>query len=95
MRAEVLGALPIVDHFFAQLLSGDSCSHSQNRLHWVRDWNFDEDRCQARTKSGARALASLRNLALGPTGLAGETNIAEGLRTLARDPGLALSLVGC
>jgi len=34
----------------------------ENRLHYVRDVTFNEDRC--RTRSGARALAAIRNLAL-------------------------------
>ena len=34
----------------------------ENRLHYVRDVPFDEDRC--RVRSGARALAAIRNLVL-------------------------------
>ena len=34
----------------------------ENRLHYVRDVTFNEDRC--RVRSGARALAALRNLVL-------------------------------
>ena len=34
----------------------------ENRLHYVRDVSFDEDRC--RVRAGARALAALRNLVL-------------------------------
>jgi hypothetical protein len=34
----------------------------ENRLHHVRDVAMDEDRC--RVRAGARALASIRNLAL-------------------------------
>lgn len=34
----------------------------ENRLHYVRDVTFLEDRC--RVRAGARALASLRNLAI-------------------------------
>jgi len=37
----------------------------ENRLHWVRDVTFDEDRCQVRTGHGPRALASLRNFIIG------------------------------
>ena len=32
----------------------------ENRLHYVRDVSFDEDRCRAR--AGGRVLATLRNL---------------------------------
>jgi hypothetical protein len=34
----------------------------KNRLHYVRDVTFNEDRC--RVRSGARALAAIRNLVL-------------------------------
>lgn len=34
----------------------------ENRLHYVRDVTFGEDRC--RVRSGARALAAIRNLVL-------------------------------
>jgi len=34
----------------------------ENRLHYVRDVSFNEDRC--RTRAAARPLASLRNLAI-------------------------------
>ena len=37
----------------------------ENGLHWVRDWNWDEDRCPIRHPNGARVMASLRNLAIG------------------------------
>ncbi len=33
----------------------------EDRLHWVRDMDFDEDRSQARTAAGPRIMASLRN----------------------------------
>ncbi len=34
----------------------------ENRLHYVRDVSFDEDRC--RVRAGARAIAAIRNLVL-------------------------------
>lgn len=36
----------------------------ENRLHWVRDVTFDEDRSQIRTKGGPRTMATLRNLVI-------------------------------
>jgi predicted transposase YbfD/YdcC len=36
----------------------------ENGLHWVRDWNWDEDRSTIRHPNGARVMASLRNLAI-------------------------------
>ena len=34
----------------------------EDRLHWVRDMDFDEDRSQVRTASGPAVMASLRIL---------------------------------
>lgn len=58
----------------------------ENRLHWVRDVTFDEDRSQVRTGNGPRVMASLRNLAIGALRLNGATNIARALRHHAWDP---------
>ena len=38
----------------------------ENRLHWVRDVVFDEDRHQLRTRNGPEIMAALRNLATRP-----------------------------
>ena len=66
----------------------------ENRLHWVRDVTFDEDRSQVRTGSGPRALASLRNFVISCLRLAGCANIAQGLRHMAWDWHLPLTLLG-
>lgn len=58
----------------------------ENRLHWVRDVTYDEDRSQVRTGTGPRAMSSLRNLALSMLRLRGATNIAQALRHHAWDP---------
>jgi predicted transposase YbfD/YdcC len=58
----------------------------ENRLHWVRDVTYDEDRSQIRTQTGPRAMASLRNLALSILRINGTTNIAQALRHHAWDP---------
>ena len=39
---------------------------TENRLHWVRDVIFDEDRHQLRTANGPQVMATLRNLATRP-----------------------------
>src|SRR3972149_4499035 len=36
----------------------------ENRLHWVRDVTFDEDRCRIRKGAGPRVMATLRNLVI-------------------------------
>lgn len=58
----------------------------ENRLHWVRDVTYDEDRSQIRTHTGPRTMASLRNLALSILRIKGSTNIAQALRHHAWDP---------
>lgn len=58
----------------------------ENRLHWVRDVTYDEDRCQVRTGTGPRAMASLRNLAISVLRINGVTNISQALRHHAWDP---------
>lgn len=58
----------------------------ENRLHWVRDVTFDEDRSQVRSGNGPRVMASLRNLAISILRVNGTTNIAQALRHHAWDP---------
>ena len=58
----------------------------ENRLHWVRDVTFDEDRSQIRSGSGPRVMASLRNLVISILRINGTTNIAQALRHHAWDP---------
>ena len=36
----------------------------ENRIHWVRDVTYDEDRCRIRTNNGPRVMATIRNLAI-------------------------------
>lgn len=66
----------------------------ENKVHWVRDVTFDEDRSQVRKHAGPHVMASLRNLALSLLRLAGATNIAHGLRRCAWQPATALRLIG-
>jgi predicted transposase YbfD/YdcC len=58
----------------------------ENRLHWVRDETFGEDRSQIRTGTAPRTMATLRSTALGLHRLTGATNIAAALRHHARQP---------
>jgi Transposase DDE domain len=67
----------------------------ENKVHYVRDWTFDEDRHQMRApRSRPRALASLRNLAISLLPLAGAANIAAPTRWLSRDATRAAALLG-
>jgi hypothetical protein len=52
----------------------------ENRLHWVRDVTFDEDRSQVRQGAGPQVMATLRNLAISLLRLAGAPFIAPALR---------------
>ena len=63
----------------------------ENRLHWVRDVSFDEDRSQVRTGAAPRVMTTLRNTAISLLRLTGWDNIAQALRHHARDPERALT----
>jgi predicted transposase YbfD/YdcC len=66
----------------------------ENRLHWIRDVTFDEDRSQIRTGAGPRVMASLRNLVISILRRCGATNIAKTIRSFAFNTRLALGLMG-
>ena len=67
----------------------------ENRLHWVRDVTFDEDRSRVRRGKGAQLMASLRNLALSLLRMAGTRYIPSALRHCSRqDDSLVFRLIG-
>ncbi|MFG2632153.1 ISAs1 family transposase [Streptomyces sp. NPDC048473] len=66
----------------------------ENKEHHVRDVTFGEDASRARTGTAPRAMAGLRNLALGVLRLDGWTDIAQGLRHHDRRPDLPLEILG-
>lgn len=63
----------------------------ENRLHWVRDVTFDEDRSQIRTGNAPQVMATIRNTAISLLRLAGTTSIAKALRHHARHPDQAIT----
>jgi predicted transposase YbfD/YdcC len=63
-------------------------------LHHIRDVTFAEDACQVRIGNAPRAMASLRNLAIGILRAHGHGNIAAALRRNARDATRVLPLLG-
>jgi predicted transposase YbfD/YdcC len=63
-------------------------------LHHIRDTTFAEDASQIRTGTAPRAMASLRNLAIGVLRRHGNRNIAAALRRNARDATRVLPLLG-
>jgi len=68
--------------------------HIENKLHWVRDVTFDEDRSTVRVRRAPQVMAALRNTAIGLHRLLGATNIAAACRHYAAEPALALAAVG-
>ena len=64
----------------------------ENRLHWVRDVTYQEDKSLVRTGNAPRVMASLRRLAISLLRLDGQTNIAAD-RHHARDPQRTLKLL--
>jgi predicted transposase YbfD/YdcC len=66
----------------------------ENRLHWIRDETFGEDRCQVRSGSAPQALTALRNTVIGIVRRAGHANVAAALRTYGHQPRQALALLG-
>jgi predicted transposase YbfD/YdcC len=65
----------------------------EDRLHWVRDLDFDEDRSQVRTAAGPQIMASLRNLVVTILRLTGACCIAAALRYHARRPARPLRTI--
>lgn len=53
-------------------------------LHWLRDTVYREDDSTARTRSGPRVMAALRNLAIGAYHLRGRRDITEATRWATR-----------
>lgn len=69
--------------------------HIENRLHWVRDVTFDEDRCQVRKGHGPQVLASFRNFIIGLLRClisCPRTSIAAALRYFAANGKQALAV---
>lgn len=65
--------------------------HIENRLHYVRDVTFDEDRSQVRDGKAPQVMAAMRNLAISLLRLAGAENIASATRKYAANPALAFA----
>jgi predicted transposase YbfD/YdcC len=65
----------------------------ENRLHWVRDVTYQEDKSLVRTGNAPRVMATMRSLAISLLRLDGQTNIAAANRHHARDPQRTLQLL--
>ena len=67
--------------------------HIENKLHWVRDVTYQEDKSLVRTGNAPRVMATLRSLAISILRLDGHANIAAANRHHARDPERTLKLL--
>jgi predicted transposase YbfD/YdcC len=68
--------------------------HIENKLHYVRDVTFKEDKSQVRTGKIPQVMAALRNAVISLMRVSGATNIAAACRRYAAQPGLALAAIG-
>jgi len=93
--------------FFVTSASGDHVGPAQlledvrghwsieNKLHYVRDRTFDEDRSQVRKASTPHMMASLRNLAITALRIVGATsNVASATRTCSWSLSKLLRMLG-
>jgi len=68
--------------------------HIENRLHYVRDVTYREDKSQVRKGKIPEVMAALRNAAITLMRVEGATNIAAACRRYAAQPGLAMTALG-
>jgi predicted transposase YbfD/YdcC len=68
--------------------------HIENKLHYVRDVTYREDKSQVRAGKIPQVMAALRNAAIGLIRVSGATNVAAACRRYAAQPGLALAALG-
>jgi hypothetical protein len=62
--------------------------------HWLRDTLYREDHSTARTRSGPRTMATLRNLAVGALHLAGRHDTTETTRWASRNMDRPFTILG-
>ena len=66
----------------------------ENRLHWVRDVSFGEDKCQVKKGHGPQNLAAFRNAAISLLRLTECKEIAVALRDFCYRPRKLLQFLG-
>lgn len=64
----------------------------ENKIHYIRDDLWDEDRSQIHTGHGPENMATLRNAILNRLRATGTTNITEAVRDLSHEPFAARSI---
>lgn len=67
--------------------------HIENKVHYVRDVTFDEDRSTVRVGHGPQVMATLRNTVVSLHRRAGHSSIARACRLLAANPHHVADLV--
>jgi predicted transposase YbfD/YdcC len=60
--------------------------HIENKLHYRKDFVFDEDRSTIRTKFGPQNMSSLRNFAIGLLTCLGINNVKRCVENLQHNP---------
>jgi len=66
----------------------------EDRLHYVRDFTYDEDRSQIKTNNGPQMMACIRNFVISIFNLLGLNKIASAIRFFASRPHRALAVLG-
>lgn len=66
----------------------------ENKLHYVRDMVFDEDRSRIRKGQGAHVMAIFRNLVVNILRCRGVTNISEMVQKIAWNKKILFSITG-
>jgi len=68
--------------------------HIENKLHYVRDVTYREDKSTVRAGKIPEVMAALRNAAITMMRMEGATNIAAACRRYAAQPGFAMAALG-
>src|SRR5205085_6111200 len=68
--------------------------HIENKLHYVRDVTYKEDKSQVRKGKIPEVMAALRNAAITLMRVEGASIIAAACRRYAAQPGLAMTALG-
>jgi predicted transposase YbfD/YdcC len=66
----------------------------ENRLHWVRDETFAEDKSRIRTRHGPQQLATARNAAIALCRITNRLQIAAARREFAWNPSRLFAILG-
>jgi predicted transposase YbfD/YdcC len=68
--------------------------HIENKVHWVRDVVYEEDRSQVRCGNTPQVMSTIRNTVIDLMRHSGITNIASACRMFSSKPKKALELIG-